>query len=302
MSREGKTKSDRNERERKEPNHDTDDQASSLSERPRDGDHTLSLGGDGVEGTDGEIKRVSVVASRANVPDGGGNSLAVVVVLDVDDFAAKVGSLREVVTPVAVGINGNSVLGVGVVVSASTGVAVLVEVGSETTGLVVTGRRSTGRSLGGLLGLGGPSGGRGSLGDPGRGGLSSGLGGDGLGVGGLGLVVGRCGLVDRGGRRRDRGGLGSVGSAVWESGVLEGLGGEHGGTTVGEELRVLFTGTSDGDVSSVVYEVRTRREGVIETRLTGHVWLEVTLGVGSGCVLLGDRSGLRNGSEGEESG
>lgn len=96
-------------------NQGTDVQASSLSERPRDGDHTLGFGGNGVEGSNREIEGVSVVASRADIPDGGGDGLSVVVVLDVDDFTTEVGSLGEVVTPVAVGINGNSVLGVRVV-------------------------------------------------------------------------------------------------------------------------------------------------------------------------------------------
>ena len=137
------------------------------------------------------------------------------------------------------------------VLSTGTGVTVLVEVGSETTGLEVTG--GVGSSLGGSLGLGGPGGG-GSLRGPGGGSLGGRLGGDGLGVSRLGLVVGGSGLVNRGGSGggRGRGGLGSVGSTVWESGLLEGLGREHGGTTVGEELGSLLASATDVDVSGVV--------------------------------------------------
>ena len=61
--------------------------------------------------------------------------------------------------------------------------------------------------------------------------------------------------MDRGGSGggRVRGGLGSVGSTVWESGLLEGLGSKHGGTTVGEELGSLLASTSDLNVSGVVW-------------------------------------------------
>ena len=37
------------------------------------------------------------------------------------------------------------------------------------------------------------------------------------------------------------------------------------------------------------------------SRLTGHVWLKVTLVVVVGGLLLGDGGGVREGSEGEES-
>lgn len=147
------------------------------------------------------------------------------------------------------------------------------EVGSESTGLEVTG--GVGSSLGGSLGLGGPGRG-GSLRGPGGGSLGGRLGSDGLGVSGLSLVVGRSGLVDGGGSGggRVRGGLGSVGSTVWESGLLEGLGSEHGGTTVGEELGSLLAGTSDFNVSGVVcISVSCRVRKTRRSRLTGHVGL-----------------------------
>jgi hypothetical protein len=41
------------------------------------------------------------------------------------------------------------------------------------------------------------------------------------------------------------------------------------------------------------------RDQDASSRLTGHVGLEVTLEVRVGGILLGDRSGLRKGSEGE---
>jgi hypothetical protein len=41
------------------------------------------------------------------------------------------------------------------------------------------------------------------------------------------------------------------------------------------------------------------REEDASSRLTGHVGLEVTLEVVFGGILLGDRSGVRKGSEGE---
>lgn len=228
-------------------------QASSLSERPFDGDHTLGFGGNGVEGADGQVKRVAVVTCGANVPDGGGNGSSRVCVLDVDHLAAEVGTLREVLSPVTVGVDGDSVLGVRVVLTTSTGVTVLVEVGSETTSLDVTGRRSTGRSLGGSLGLSGPS--RSGLGGPSGRSLGGRLGGDGLGVGRLGLVVDGSGLVDR--SLSSRGGsdgrrLGRVRSAVGETSLFKSLFGEHRRAAVGEELASLLTRASDLDVSSVV--------------------------------------------------
>lgn len=232
-----------------------------LSPGPRDGDHALGLRGNGLESGDGQVERVAVGASGADVPDLGGDALAVVVVGDSDGSATVLGSSTEVGSPDLV-VDGDTETAVLVPVTASTGVAVLVEVGSEAAGVLVTGRSG---SLSGLRGgLGGPGGGGGrSLG---RSDGDGGVGGDGVGVLGLSLEVGRLGLDDGGGRGGagsrlgGRGRLGRVRDAVRESGLLEGLGSEHGGAAVREELGALLAGTSDGDVSGVVCGVSTRRD------------------------------------------
>lgn len=232
---------------------------------PGDGDHAVRLGGDGGEGADGEVERVAVDAGGADVGDGGGDGLAVVVVLDGQGSAAVLGLNAEVGPPSRV--NGDNVSRVRVVVAAGTGVAALVEVGGVAAGLdratvvaaAVVVRRLRGGlgSLGGRGGLGGGGrlgGGRGLVGrGGGRGGgraLDGGSGSD-LSGGGGGGSGGRSG-----GRRRDRGGRVAVGLPV--NGGRGGAGDGRGlGGTVDRGGRDVRRGR--GDLSRVGRAVRGAR-------------------------------------------
>lgn len=104
-----------------------------LVEAPGDGDHTLGLGGDGSESTDGEIDRVATLTSWANIGDGCGCGLSVVGVGDGDRLATVwrvvVGS---VILPETVGVDGDNVVRVGVNGTTCTGVTTLQEVGGVT--------------------------------------------------------------------------------------------------------------------------------------------------------------------------
>ena len=234
---------------------------SALSERPLNGDHAVGLGGDGSEGTDGEVEGVTVVASGADIGDHGGDSLSVVGVLDVDPSAAVAGALGEVGSPVSVGVNGDDLVVLGVDGTTGTGVTVLVEVGGVTTGLGVTARRLLLLGSLGGLGGGGPGGG-GGRGDPlgGRGDPSGG-GGRGGGRHGVGVVGSGGDVGGRGAGGLGRGGslvggggldLGHVGGAVRSSVVDQGLGREHGSAALIEERGVVLVVTRESEVSAVV--------------------------------------------------
>lgn len=281
---------------------------SGLREPPVDGYLTIRLGGDGGEGSDREIERVSVGAGGAHIGDGGGDLFAVLGVLDGDGSATVLRGLTEGSTPPGL-VDGDDVVRVGVVLSTGTGVSTLVEVGSVSTSVDVTAGVTTGRGRRGRSSLLGRRGGGGSLGNGGFGGRSVGSGFSGRSSGGavLGTIVnGRGGggsgggssgrgvvtsvygsgggTVQRGrsdvrGRRSD---LGVVGGALSRS-VGQLLGGEQGVAAVLEEGGVVLVLAVQSEVSQVVGVVRLKVRGVVVAGLSSRCdWRSVDEGAGDG--------------------
>ena len=101
-----------------------------LVELPLDVDLALREIGEGLEGTDREVDRLSVTSTGgAGVGDLSNNSLAVGGVLDGDPSTTGGVALRVVGVPVRASLQGNKLVRVRLVPSTGTGVTVLVEVG-----------------------------------------------------------------------------------------------------------------------------------------------------------------------------